>query len=258
MHRKTWSLFTGLCGLFTVAALTTTVRAQEVKPKPPMYSYVAQWQVPRDKWPDLEKSSGALMSVLEKSAADGTLVGYGHDESVVHSSDGATHDNWWAAKSMGALVKVLEQVRTNASVTSSAMSVATKHWDNIYVSRYYNWKTGPYKNAYGHVSLYKFKSSAPDDALDQLSQHLIVPVMEKLLADGTIIEYEVDTEAIHSEDPSEFSLVYLSPTPEGLDKALAAVQETVKAHPLAGQAFGAATDDTGHRDFLLKGDGAYK
>jgi hypothetical protein len=242
----------------TVVALASPARAQEVKPKPPMYSYVAEWQIPRDKWPDLEKASESLTSVLEKAKTDGTIVGYGNDEVVVHSADGSTHDNWWAAMSMGALVKVLDLVRSNATNTSSAMSVATKHYDHIYVSRYYNWKSGPYKSAYGHVSFYKFKESAPDDVLDQLSQHLIVPAMEKLLADGTILEYEVDTEAIHSDDPNYFALIYVTPTPEGLDKVQAAIQDTVKAHPLAGQAFGSVTDDASHRDYLLKSNGAYK
>lgn len=258
MRRKTWIILTGLFGLLTVAALAKLVSAQEVKPKSPMYSYVADWQVPRDKWPDLEKASASLTGVLEKAAADGTLVGYGHDESEVHSTDGPTHDNWWAASSMAGLLKVLDLVRVNAASTSSVMSVAAKHWDNIYVSRYYNWKSGPYKNAYGHISTYNFKKDAPDDALDQLSQHLIVPIMEKLLADGSIIEYEVDTEAIHSEDPNMFALVYVSPTPEGLDKVLAAIRDSVKNHPLSGQAFGSLTEDSGHRDYLMKGDGAYK
>lgn len=258
MHRRTLTIFMGLCGPLTVAALATPASAQEVKPKSPMYSYVAEWQAPRDKWPDLEKASDSLTGVLEKAAAGGTLVGYGHDESLVHSVDGSTHDNWWAANSMAGLLKVLEQVRVNATNTSSAMAVATKHWDNIYVSRYYNWKPGAYKSAYSHISLYQLKKEAPDDALDQFSQHLIVPIMEKLLADGSIIEYEVDTEAIHSEDPNMFALVYVSPTPEGLDKVLAAVRDSVKDHPLSGQAFGSLTEDRGHRDYLVKGDVAFK
>ena len=258
MHRRMWTIFTGLCGLLTVAALATPASSQEVKPKSPMYSYVAEWQVSRDKWPDLEKASASLTGVLEKATADGTLVGYGHDESLVHAADGSTHDNWWAANSMAGLLKVLEQVRANAANTSSVMSVATKHWDNIYVSRYYNWKPGAYKSAYSHISIYQFKKDASDDALDQLSQHLIVPIMEKLLADGSIIEYEVDTEAIHSDNPNTFALVYVSPAPEGLDKVLAAIRDSVKDHPLSGQAFGSLTEDSGHRDYLVKGDAAFK
>lgn len=258
MYWNVKTLFLGLCGLSTAAALAIPANAQEVKPKPPMYAYVAQWQVPRDKWPDMEKTSASLTSVLEKGTADGSLVGYGHDESLVHSADGATHDNWWMANSMAGLVKVLEQVRVNAGNTSSAMSLATKHWDNIYVTRYYNWKPGQYKGAYSHISLYTLKGNAPEDALDQLCQHLIVPLLEKLVADGTLLEYEVDTEAVHSGDPGTFALVYLTQSPEGLDKVQAAIRETTKAHPLAEQAFGSVTEDKGHRDYLMKGDGAYK
>ena len=254
MHRKMWLISMGLC----LTALALPARAQEVKPKAPMYSYVAQWQVPRDKWPEFVKASASLTGVLEKATADGTLVGYGQDEAEVHSNDGATHDNWWASNSMAGLLKVLEQVRASATNTSSAMSVATKHWDNVFVSRYYNRKPGAFKGAYTRISLYKFKASASDDALDQICQHLIVPAMEKLFADGTVLEYEVDTEAVHSEDPSTFALVFQTLTPEGLDKVQAAIQGTGKEHPLAIAAFDTLTDNSAHRDYLLKGNGTYK
>ena len=254
MHRKMWIISMGLC----VTALAGLARAQEVKPKPPMYSYVAEWQVPRDKWADFEKASDSTISVMEKAAAEGTLVGYGQDVVMAHSADGATHDDWWAANSMAGLVKVLERARATASTTSSAMSVATKHWDGMYVSRYYNRKPGAYKGAYTRIGYYKFKANAPDDALDQLCQHLIVPAMEKLFADGTVMEYEVDTEALHSEDPATFALVFQTLTPEGLDKVEAAIRDTGKEHPLAIAAFGTLTESSAHRDFLMKGDGVYK
>jgi hypothetical protein len=255
MHRN-WTLFTGLCGLVTAAAVALPANAQEVKPKTPMYAYVANWQIPRDKWPDVAKSSAARAGTLDKAIADGTLVGYGSDESLLHSSDGATHDNWWMSSSMAGLIKVLDQM--TGGNASSPGAVATKHWDNIYVTRYYNWKSGAYKGAYSHISMYKLKANAPDDALDQLCQHLIVPLMEKLIADGTITEYEVDSETIHTENPNSFALVYSTPTPEGLDKIQAAIRDVMKAHPLAGQAFGSMTEDNDHRDFLMKGDGVYK
>ena len=256
MHRK-WTLFTGFCGLLTAGAVSLPANAQEVKPKAPMYAYVANWQVPRDKWPELAKSTASTAGVMEKALADGTLVGYGNDEALVHTSEGATHDTWWMASSFAGLIKVLNQVSGSTGNTSSPGAVATKHWDNIYVSRYYNWKPGAFKGAYSHVSLYKFKASAPDDALDQICQHLIVPVMEKLIADGSISEYEIDSEAIHSE-PGTFALVYLAPAPEGLDKVQAAIRDVEKAHPLAGQAFDSVTESSAHRDFLMKGDGSYK
>jgi hypothetical protein len=35
-----------------------------------------------------------------KALADGTIVGYGNDEDLVHQAYGETHDNWWSAMSM--------------------------------------------------------------------------------------------------------------------------------------------------------------
>ena len=102
------------------------------------------------------------------------------------------------------------------------------------MSHYYNWKPGAYKGGYVHVSEYKLKADAPDDAVDKLAQHLVVPILEKLVADGTVTEYEIDELAIHTSAPGTFSIVYVTPTPEGLDTVQAAVRESLKAHPLAG------------------------
>jgi hypothetical protein len=50
---------------------------------------------------------------------------------------------------------------------------------------------------------------------------MLVPLLEKQLADGTIHEYEIDTEAIHTEPPGTFWIFYLTANAEGLDKVSA-------------------------------------
>lgn len=257
MQKKMRTVFTGLCALFTIAALAAPASTQEVKPKAPMYSYIANWQIPRDHWVDMEKSAAARNAVMDKAIADGTLVGYGDDLNLVHTPDGETHDTWWSSKSMAGLMKVLDTLMST-DVSASPYAAATKHWDSVYISRYYNWKPGAYKGAYVNASVYKLKADAPDNAVDVLSQHLVVPLLEKLVADGTINEYEIDEMAVHSAAPGTFFIVYVSPTPEGLDKVDASVRDTLKNHPLAGNAFGSMTDDSGHRDGLMKGNGVYK
>lgn len=260
MNKRLWSVLAGLCGLMmsTLCAIPSSAQMSETNKKPPMYSYVADWQIPRANWADMEKANSANKAILDKALADGTIVGYGDDENLVHQPDGETHDGWWSAMSMAGLIKVLDQFYASPNATSPALASATKHWDTIFVSRYYNWHPGPYKSAYVHVSAYKMKADAPDDAIDTLSQNMVVPLLEKLLADGTILEYEIDTLAIHTEAPGTFWIVYLAPQPEGLDKVQAAILETLKAHPLSGPAFGSMTDSSGHRDELLRGDGTYK
>lgn len=53
---------------------------------------------------------------------------------------------------LAGLVKVLEQfLATDISASLHAAS-PTKHWDNVYVSRYYNWRPGAFKGGYTHVS----------------------------------------------------------------------------------------------------------
>ena len=52
MNRKLGNIFAGMCGFAVVilAAIPAAAQMQEIKPKPPMYSYVANWQVPRANW----------------------------------------------------------------------------------------------------------------------------------------------------------------------------------------------------------------
>jgi len=66
------------------------------------------------------------------------------------------------------------------------------------------------KGGYTHVSLYKLKADAPDDAMNSLSEHFVAPGAGKLLADGTIVEYEIDEMAIHTAAPGTFIIVYIT------------------------------------------------
>ena len=258
MARKALFTLTALAfalGIFKVAAVGQT---SEVKEKPAMYTYVADWQLPRGQWAEMEKSRATTQPILEKALANGTLVGYGSDLAIVHQPDGATHDEWWSATSMAGILNVLDQVYKSGSPTSSVLSSATKHWDTIYVSRYYNWKPGTYKEAYTHGSSYKLKADAPDDAVATLTKSLVAPLLEKMLAEGTVIEYDVDTQAVHTETPATFFIFYITPNAEGLDKVTAALQEALKASPLSGPAFGSMTDGSAHRDELARTTATYK
>jgi hypothetical protein len=177
---------------------------------------------------------------------------------VVHSADGETHDQWWSAMSLAGVMNVLEQFYSSGRSTSPVLGSATKHWDELYVSRYYNWHSGTVKNGYTHVGFYKLKADAPDDAVEMLSKNLVVPLLEKQLAAGTIAEYEIDEQAIHTNAPGSFLIVYLATNAEGLDKVQAAVAEALKSNPLGGSAFGSVTDMAGHRDELVRTNATYK
>jgi len=170
-----------------VAASATAAFAQSaVKEKPPMYSYVSNWAIPRAQWGEIAKSNAGSEKIVSKALADGILVGYGNDEVLVHQENGATHDNFWSSMSQAGLIKVLEQFYQSGTATNPVLATATKHWDNIFVSRYYNWHPGTFKNVYTYVAAYELKADAPNDALDSLSKNLIVPLLAKQMADGNI------------------------------------------------------------------------
>ncbi len=258
MTRKLWRIVVVSGALAMLAAWSLPAGAQEVKEKPPMYSYVGFWSIPRAQWADMEKAGAADQAILDKALSSGAIVGYGSDVNLVHQPDGSTHDDWWSAMSMAGLLNVLDQFYANGNSTTPVLASATKHWDSIYVSRYYNWHPGSWKGLYTHGGSYKLKADAPDDAVDLLSKSLLVPLLEKQLAAGTIQEYEIDTEAIHTEAPGTFFIFYLAANADGLDKVNAAVRDTLKANPLAGPAFDSMVDFSAHRDYLARTNATYK
>lgn len=108
------------------------------------------------------------------------------------------------------------------------------------------------------VAYYKLKPDAPTDTLENLSKSVIGPLLEKLLNDGTLHEYEIDAEAIHTEAPGAFWVDSIAAGPEGIDKVQAAIREAVKSNPTIGPAFASATDGSAHRDFLSRTNATYK
>ncbi len=260
MKSKVWPILMGLCvcAMFAVWAAPARAQMSEVKEKPRLYSYVAFWTIPRPQWADEEKLVASEIKLLDKGVSDGSLVGYGSDQILVHQPDGPTHDTWFSAMSMAGLLNVLDTIYKSGMPTSPVDVSATKHWDGVFVSRYYNWHPGSWKDAYTYTSEYKLKADAPNDAVDTLSKNLIVPILEKLLADGTLHEYEIDTEAVHTQAPGTFYIVYIAASADGVDKVSAAIRDAQKENPLATPAFGSMIDYSAHRDYLSRTSATYK
>ena len=257
-HRR--RLITEIIVIAVLGALTGTAYAQttDMKEKERMYSYIALWAVPRAHWAEFEKPLPANQKVLDQATSSGSIIAYGTDVNLVHDADGFTHDSWWSSHTMAGVLNVLDAFSKAAGPSPGPLGLATKHEDMIFVSRHYNWKPGSYKDAYTHGSSYKLKPTAPDEAVGILSKNIFEPLFEKLLADGSIVEYEVDEEVIHTQSPDTFWIFYMTTTAEGVDKVNAAVRAAVKANPLLGPSMDSMVDWTPHRDFLDRTSATYK
>src|SRR5271154_6003753 len=177
MNKILW-MFVGPCALAMAAVWAVPASAQtpEVKEKPPQYSYASFWTIPRGQWPEMAKADAADKPIFDKAIADGTIIGYGNDTNLIHQPDVDTHADWWSSMSMARLLKVLSQLDSADRNVSPVLQSATKHWDEIIVSRYYNWRSGSRQGVYTYAGFYKLKADAPDNAVEMLSKNLIAPL----------------------------------------------------------------------------------
>lgn len=248
----------GLLATGVLTAAPASAQTAEVKEKPPLYTYIGSFALPRSKWAEIEKQNVAEQKTFDKAVAGGRLVGYGTDVELVHTNDGFTHDSFWSSMSMGGVLGVLDDLEKGGTTTGSVLASATKHEDALVVSRYYNWKPGTTKGGYSHVASYTLKDNAPDNALDVISRSFGVPLFEKLLAEGSVMEYEIDEEQIHTEKPNRFWVVYLCKSADDLDKVNAALNGAFGATPFIGPALDSMVQNAEHRDYLSRTDAVYK
>jgi hypothetical protein len=83
-----------------VIAMVVVVPAafSQMDQQQPVYTFVSQFQVPRANWAAYgEDSEKTVVPILEKLAADGTLVSWSTFEHVVHTPEGYTHGAAWSS-----------------------------------------------------------------------------------------------------------------------------------------------------------------
>ncbi len=191
------------------------------KEKPPIYTYVAEWEVPRPDWPTFEKYDASQKPVFDKLIADGTIIGYGFFKMAAHTSEGPNHGGWWTATSMAGVLKVLSVLATqSAPADIEKIQAASKHFDLILTSRHYAAHAGSFDNGYLRVATYRTKPGQ-GEALEKVINSYIIPFLDKLMADGALHSYSVDREVIHSDDPDAVDIAIVTNNADGLDKFMA-------------------------------------
>jgi hypothetical protein len=219
--------------------------------KPAVYTYVAQWDVPRAQWADMTKVDEQDRPVLDKLVADGTLVGYGAYTNLIHQEGEPTHGTWFTATSEGKLLKALEAIYAQPALVSAPVQGASKHWDQILTGEVYNSKPGTASGGYLTWSRWEIKPGAMRD-YTELSKKVLVPVLEKLLAEGSITSYGQLAEDYHTQKLGVIFEYFTVPDAAAMDKANKALEDVFNNTPALGHAVRGLTEREGHRDFLTR------
>lgn len=243
----------GFCCLMVLLALAAALPARAQGGgggKPPTYTYVAQWAVPRDQWKDMAKETADDAALMEKLIGDGTIVSYGDFSTLLHQEGQPTHGSWFTASSITNLLKALEAIYKLSNVTPPVFA-ASKHWDLFLVTDAHNERPGKFQGGYLAGSGFDVKTGHGDE-FEKLIKNNLVPVFENLLAEGAVTFYAVNREEFHSEKPGRVTLVYTTADAAGVDKVGKALDSAFELNPALQAAVRSATERAGHRDFLAR------
>jgi hypothetical protein len=238
-------------GLFILGVLATGVplRAQgNDQPKPPMYIYVAQWAVPRAQWGEMAKSDAADVALSEKLVTGGTLTGFGEFESLIHTEGQPTHGSWLTANSEEGIVKAVDAFMSQPGATAPVLA-ASQHFDLFLVSRIYNSRPGTYDGAYLSGSQWELKPGEFDD-FNNLVKTRVVPLMEKMLADGVVVAYNLNYQEYATQAPNTVEFITITKDASGLDKMNKAFEGLFGKDPEIGPAMQNLVQAGSSRNFL--------
>lgn len=247
-NRVTWVF--GLLSLAPLVGIPLQAQNGE-QTKAPVYTYISEWAVPRAQWADMAKVDDADKPLMDKLIADGTLLGYGAYTNLLHQEGEATHGTWFTAASEGNVLKALEAVYAQPGSTTAPVEGASKHWDYMMVSRMHNQRSGKSEGGYitgGHWDVKPGEARA----FNELTKSALLPIYEKLLADGTITSYGIEVEDFHSEKVGRVTFYFTTADTSEFDKANNAFDEALEKDPALAAAIWSMVEREGHRDFLAR------
>lgn len=232
--------------------MPTAASAQQ--PAPTGYTFVAEWDVPRDKWVEIaafaEKNWRPL---LERLVADGTLVNFGIYETVVHAPEEMTHGLWWSSATMAGIEKArLEAIK----VPPAPGLVGAKHRD--YFLRSLIWKSRPGSGSGGYLRVAtSVVQPGKGTQWRALWEKYTQPFYEEMIANGTFGAYGVQLEQVVTADPGVRMVVSVAPNAEALDKAAAAsnaltAKRSQDERDAITAAFGQVTVPSASRSYLAR------
>lgn len=168
-----------------------------------LYGYTSDWTFPIAQWDAFSKAVEASRPIKERLIADGTLLSWGADVSIVNTPDGFTHSEWVQARSLENLMKAINAL----SITTIAppYTVATKHADALYVTLLNNnGGTASASSGFLAVSLWSVKTGR-DQEFEALFKKYYQPWLDQMVAQGSALRYTFNTSIVHTGPPGLYS-----------------------------------------------------
>jgi len=184
-------------GLFVVVLLvfSAPVALSQMEQAHPVYIYVSQFQVPRPNWAQFaEDTEKNVNPILERSMADGAIIGWANTENVVHTPDGMTHSTAWFSTSLAGIMRVLDELRKIGPRPSQI--AATKHED-ILLRTVYSHTTSVSGGGTGYlrVNCSLTQPGKADDFVATIKKYL-GPTFEEQFKKGVATSYGMDEQYV--------------------------------------------------------------
>ena len=258
MNKRQWSFL--LLGLF-LFAMATPLMAQD---QPAVYTRVAFWNIDRQYWEGYQKNFEEYdQPVFEKLLADGVITEWGSDAEGVHTAEGATHANWFSAKSIANLERALEEVQKGMSKMSPEVRkksetdfAGPKHYDLLFHSDFYRSRPVKLDSGYDMTNIIKVKRGKAGE-YRKLWEKYTKPILDQLFNDGTIKTYALFSDYIHTSTPGNQYTWYVVADAAALDKVDAAFaaernKRTPEEREAVMRAFEEITVEGSHRDDMSR------
>lgn len=116
----------------------------------------------------------------------------------------------------------------------------------------YGFRPGATRNGYLWVGHFVIKPDHTQDWI-QVFGTFIRPALDGLLAEGTVVAYQLDTEFVHTATGANtLSYAYITAAPDGIDKVRAAINAAEAKNTAIAGAIGPLEEPTGHYDSLAQ------
>ncbi len=216
-----------IVGLFAVALLVLLAPTAfpQMDQAQPVYTYVSEFQVPRAQWAqyaaEVEKT---VNPIYERLFADGTLVGWGNYENIVHTPDGMTHGAWWSSTSLAGITRVLDEIRKGGP--RPVQLTATKHEDILLRSVYAHASAiSGGGTGYLRVNCTLTQPGKADDFVATIKKYL-GPTFEDQFKKGIATYYGMDEQYVQTGPGSLRCTVAEFPNAEAMNKWADAIAAT--------------------------------